>query len=201
MQLTRKLRSALAVARQFPEEFRHAEQVARLCGLLFDAFGALHGLGARERELLLCAALLHDVGLSLTIAGHHRASLEMILDADLPALSVEERLIVANVARYHRKAHPSRSHEHFAALAPAEQKTVRRLAAILRVADGLDRAHENAVDAIAAAPADEGSWTLLVSGPGDLKYACWGASRKAGLFREAYGRKLKIEPATARVNV
>jgi len=198
MELTPKVRCALAVARQYPENLGHVEQVARVCERLFDALRPLHGLGDCEGELLLCAALLHDIGLSLGLSGHHRTSFQLILQAELPALSAGERLIVANVARYHRKSHPSPRHEHFAELAPPEQETVRRLAALLRVADGLDRAHENAVTDADASPAGENAWIIRVSGSGDLDTAIWGASRKAGLFEEVYGVKLRMAPAHGR---
>ncbi len=195
MELTPKVRCALAVARQHPGELRHAEQVARLSELLFDAFQPLHGLGARERELLLCAALLHDIGLSVGLSGHHRHSLRMILDSDLPAFTPEERLLVANVARYHGKGHPSPRHEQFAALAPPEREAVRRLAALLRIADGLDRAHEDAVTDADVSAVGQKSWRIEVSGSGDLAFAVFGAERKAGLFEEVYGVELTIEPA------
>ncbi|HUT34091.1 MAG TPA: HD domain-containing protein [Planctomycetota bacterium] len=196
MDLTPKLRCARAVAGRYPEELRHAEQVGRLCGQLFDALRPLHGLGGPERELLLCAALLHDIGLSVAVSGHHRASLQLILQADLPALNADERLVVANVARYHRKAHPSPKHGHLAALSPAAQALVARLAAILRIADGLDRLHEDAVTDLQVTSTGEHAWTLRIGGGGDLRYACWGARRKAGLFEEAYGVELRIEPGT-----
>jgi exopolyphosphatase / guanosine-5'-triphosphate,3'-diphosphate pyrophosphatase len=197
MELTPKVRCALAVARQYGGELRHAEHVARLCERLFDALQPLHGLGARERELLVCAALLHDIGLAVSPSGHHKHSFRLILGSDLAAFTPEERLLIANVARYHRKSHPSPRHAEFAALGPAAQETIRRLAALLRIADGLDRAHEDAVGGLAASRTAGVEWTLHVSGRGDLAYACLGARRKAGLFQETFGVVLRIEGAGA----
>jgi exopolyphosphatase/guanosine-5'-triphosphate,3'-diphosphate pyrophosphatase len=194
MQLTPRIQCALAVARQYPEELMHLEQVARLSERLFDALQPLHQMGQRERELLCCAALLHDIGLRVSISSHHRHSLTLILESDLHALAAEERRLVANVARYHRKAAPSEKHPHFRDLPAESRELVRRLAAILRIADGLDRAHENAVSEIEASPAGPAVWTVRVSGRGDLAYAAWGAMRKADLFGDVYGVKLRIEP-------
>ena len=161
---------------------------------LFDQLQPLHGLGPADRELLACAALLHDLGLSVELAGHHKHSLRLILHGDLPTLTTAERSVVAHVARYHRKTCPKPTHRAFAALPVEAQERVRRLAAILRVADGLDRAHEHAVARLAAVQAAPGQWTVEVHGPGDLGFAAWGAERKSDLFREAYAAAIQFEP-------
>lgn len=190
----RRVKSALLVARRYPAELSHMEQVSRLAAMLFDAFLPLHNMGTSERELLLCAALLHDIGISKGFAGHHKTSRRMILAADLAGLTAAERAIVAEVARYHRKAEPCEEHESFCSLKPKEQDVVRRLAAILRVADGLDRAHKNAVCEVHAAPGpSKGAWTVWVDGKGDLAYAIQGAERKAGMFESVYDVRLLFE--------
>ncbi len=168
------------------------KQVVRLVEMLFDACQPLHGLGQRERELLTCAALLHDIGLSVGVLSHHKHSQRLILEAALPALTDEERAIVANVARYHRKALPSEKHPPFAELSPRDREVVRHLAALLRVADGLDRAHEDAVEILTASPAGKDAWTLRIFGPGNLDLAAQGVLRKADLFEAAFGVKLRI---------
>lgn len=193
MDATPRIASALALARQYPEELGHAEQVTRLAGMLFDAFQPLHGLGSRERELLVCAALLHDIGFSVAPIGHHRASLRLILQGDLPALTAQEKLVVANVARYHRKSLPSPRHPQFAQLPPEDRAIVCRLAALLRIADGFDRMHDNAVSRLRAGCGPDGSWTLVIAGPGNLLNAASGGLRKADLFQEVFGVGLQIE--------
>lgn len=170
------------------------EQVVRLCGALFDLLQPLHGMGPRDCELLCCAALVHDIGLSVSPSGHHKHSRDLILRSDLPALSTQERDIIANLARYHRKAQPAQKHGAFRGLTSQAQGLVRRLAAMLRPADGLDRAHENAVGAVEASAAAPTLWVVGLYGPGDLGYAAWGANRKAGMFKEVYGVELRFEP-------
>lgn len=193
MPATPKTDCALRMAREHPDELPHLEQVARLAPLLFRSFGPVHELGSRECELLCCAALLHDVGISISYSGHHKKSLKLILRAELPALTTLEREIVANVARYHRKAKPSAKHKAFARLPEEDRQLVCKLAAILRLADGFDRAHENAVSAIEAS-ADPQGWAVAIAGPGNLAYAAASAQRKAELFEDVYDVKIRFEP-------
>lgn len=189
-----KVRSAFQAARVCPAERAHMEHVARLSALLFDATQDLHRLGANERDLLICAALMHDIGFAVAEKGHHKYSMHVILKAEIPPLTTGERLIVANVARYHRKALPKLGHPRFAQLRPAERKVVRALAALLRVADGLDRAHENAVASLTLRLPSADTAELLLTGPGHLDEAAAGAVRKADLFEKTFGRRLRIRP-------
>ena len=190
-----KVDSARALAEQYPEDRMHLEQVTRLATMLFDASHRIHRLGELERDLLCCAALLHDIGISQGFKGHHKSSLKMIQQADLPALTTEERDIVANVARYHRKAAPGDKHKAYRALSPEAQELVRRLAALLRLADGLDRAHENAVGAVKATFSGRPvQCRIELHGAGDLAFAAWGARRKAGLFEDVFGMPIRFEP-------
>ena len=144
--------ASLAAARKLTArpgfEDEHAQQVAKLSLQLFDQLQPLHQLGADDRLLLELAALLHDLGISQSAAGHHKLSLSIILEQPLPPIGPREQLIIANVARYHRKALPEIAHEHFASLLPADQRKVETLAAILRVGDALDRSHQSQVKAV-----------------------------------------------------
>lgn len=191
---TPKVESALALAREHPEELAHLRQVARLAAILFRELEPLHGMGDREHELLCCAALLHDVGISVSYQRHHKHSLRLILEQPLVGFEPAEQLLVANVARYHRKAKPKAKHSAFAELGDEDQETVRRLAAILRVADGLDRAHERAVEQLDAVQRTPMHWVIEVRGSGDLAYAVWAAERKADLFEDVYGVAIRFEP-------
>ncbi len=141
-----RLEPVFRLAESCDYEAEHANQVARLALQLFDELQSLHRLGDEERFWLQCAALLHDIGWITGQRGHHKASLRIILNTPLLPFSPRQRLIIGSIARYHRKALPSEDHEHYAALEPAERNTVRILAAILRVADGLDRTHRGVVE-------------------------------------------------------
>lgn len=141
----------LALMQVLEEEPHHVQQVSRLALQLFDALEDLHGLGDHDRLLLESAALLHDIG--WTVArdgkGHHRASARLIREHSWTVFNAESVTIIAQVARYHRKSVPTLEHEEFAALSPAERLRVQHLASVLRIADGLDRSHQQIVNGIA----------------------------------------------------
>jgi len=173
---------------------RHAEHVLRLSRRLFDVLGRHLGCEPADWDLLESAAILHDVGTLISYRGHHKHSLHLISNADALPLTPRERLLVGLISRYHRKAPPAKKHPEFAALDPAEKAQVRRLAAILRVADGLDRGHVAAVETarLRLLPG-----RLLVDATPrlastDIKLELWGAQRKADLLEELMGREVLV---------
>jgi exopolyphosphatase/guanosine-5'-triphosphate,3'-diphosphate pyrophosphatase len=141
-------RQVLQLAERSESVYRHNLQTARLALRLFDVTASLHGLGSREREWLEYAALLHDIGYSIHYKGHHKHAYYLITSAVLDAFDQREIEILAHVARYHRGAAPKASHPTMAALKPWQQRTIRKLAALIRVADALDRTHASRVDEI-----------------------------------------------------
>ena len=114
------------LAASYEHDVGHSRQVTRIAEQIFDVTGELHKLGAQERELLVYAALLHDIGWSVDSQKHHKHAYDLILKHPPEDLSKRNMLIVANIARYHSKALPSLSHEGFAALSSADRETVRR---------------------------------------------------------------------------
>ena len=142
--------SVLELARRLDPDRPHSEQVTRLALNLFDELGDLHGMGPYERKLLEYAARLHDVGWSIGGRRHHKHSMNLIRDEGLAGFSPLEISLIAGVARYHRRALPKRKHAEFAELPERFQKVVADLAAMLRVADGLDFTHRSVVERIEA---------------------------------------------------
>lgn len=126
----------------------HSAQVARLAVSLFDALTPLHGYGPAERDLLEAGALLANVGLVVSHSKHHHHSYYVIRNSELTGLTDHEIELIAQIARYHRKSAPKPSHAPFATLTDHDQALVRTLAAILRVAIGLDRCHERRVGGV-----------------------------------------------------
>jgi putative phosphoesterase len=141
-----RLEAVLQLAESYDYEKEHTHHVTELSMRLFDELQPLHRFGAEERFWLQCGALLHDIGWIEGQKGHHKTSRDLTLDASDMPFSERERLIIASIARYHRGALPKDSHDHFAALSPVDQYRVTILAALLRVADGLDRTHRSVVE-------------------------------------------------------
>ena len=180
-------RSVLDFARRHAWDEAHCRQVAGLALSLFDQTSALHGLGGDERDLLEAAALLHDVGYAVAQSSRHKHSLYLIRNAGLDGWAPRELLMMANVARYHRKALPSDRHGDYMALEDADRVVVRRLAALLRVAEGLDADHFQVVEEVEVV--DEGPLLRL-----DLRARdtpdLWAAGQNADLFESEFGRRL-----------
>lgn len=180
-----RLESARAFARQCRSSERHCEHVARLATQLFDGMAQRFGLPADARELLETAALLHDIGYVINHAKHHKHAYHLILHGDLAGFTQRELEIVACVARYHRKAFPSKRHSAFARLERGDRRLVRALAGMLRVADGLDRTHTQRITAITCAP-HRGFMELTLQAKTDPRVEIWDAERKSGLFQRAF---------------
>jgi exopolyphosphatase/guanosine-5'-triphosphate,3'-diphosphate pyrophosphatase len=167
----------------------HGEQVARLTLRLFDLLRPLHRLGPRERDLIGYAALLHDVGATIGRVKHHKHSMYLIMHGELRSFSPDEVRTIANIARYHRKAPPSREHREYAVLPKLLRKTVRVGAALLRVADGLDRTNCSVVTELSCRTRPE-QIELLVSSRGDAQLELWSANERRGLFEKVFKRTL-----------
>ena len=135
-------RSIRQLADRCDDDPAHSAHVARLAVELFDALAPIHGLDATAREYLEAGALLANVGLVVAHSKHHLHAYYVIRNSELAGLTDAEIEVIAQIARYHRKSAPKPSHPDFAALPPADQDLVRALAAILRVAIGLDRSHQ-----------------------------------------------------------
>lgn len=187
-----RMEEVLRLAESCDHEADHVHHVARLSLRLFDELQPLHRLGAEERFWLHCGALLHDIGWIEGRKGHHKTSLRLILDQLAPPFDERERYLIGSIARYHRRALPKDKHAHFAALSPVDQYRVTILAALLRVADGLDRTHRSVVQDL----------SCEVS-PGQITICCAvrmypipereEALEKADLLERALNRELLIE--------
>lgn len=169
----------------------HALQVTRLSLKLFDALKEMHGLGDRERTLLHLGAYLHDIGLCKGPSGHHKESRDIILAAQKLALSPREQTVAALIARYHRRAFPTSQHKHFLYLPDHHKMLVERLAALVRMADGLDRSHQSLVSDVKAEIVDD-EVLIQLTGKGAMPQEVEFGKIKADLFEKVYARKVRF---------
>jgi exopolyphosphatase / guanosine-5'-triphosphate,3'-diphosphate pyrophosphatase len=187
------MKSAESLLTAFDWDVEHCRQVRDLALMLFDQLQPLHKLGAGERNILEAAALLHDIGWTIAGKKHHKHSYRLIREnaGKLIEFSPQQVELIANVARYHRKSPPSPHHEAFASLPPDEQHVVQRLAAILRIADGLDRPHLQQVKQLTCELAAR-HLVIGIRAVAEPVAHIAGASRKRGLFEEVFGRPVEF---------
>ncbi len=189
-----RARSVLGFAEKCRYEAPHSQQVQRLALQLFDAMGARLGCAPEERQTLSDAALLHDVGYHINYQGHHKHSFHLIQHADLLGIPPDEQIVIAHVARYHRGSEPKRKHEAFWSLDRDTREKVRRLSALLRVADGFDRGHVSVVDRLKVRWMERAIRITPVPrrATAPMRLELWGASRKAGLLAEVAGVPVEV---------
>ncbi len=172
----------------------HAQQVARLALSVFDQSRSVHGLTDREREWLEYAALLHDIGVHISYERHHRHSYYLIKNGDLRGFEPQEVEVIGLVARYHRQATPKKSHEGYGDLPGPLRRIVRTLAAILRLAEGLDRSHAQALTGIDLYPRGD-DYLARLRASGDAELEMWAAHRHVGPLEQVLDRPIRFEVA------
>jgi exopolyphosphatase/guanosine-5'-triphosphate,3'-diphosphate pyrophosphatase len=185
-------RSVFELARRCNFDEKHASQVAALSLQLFDSLEKLHRLSRPERELLEFAALLHDIGWHIGHSGHHKHSAYLIKNGDLEGFSPHELDLLANIARYHRKSPPKKSHPDFQSLDPASQLLVRKLASLLRIADGLDRGHYSNVQSVSTRTTTS-SVTIRIHAQHDAALELWAARHKTDMFEQTFHHRVAIK--------
>jgi exopolyphosphatase / guanosine-5'-triphosphate,3'-diphosphate pyrophosphatase len=177
-------------ARRFEYDQRHAEHVRELSIILFDALQPVHHLPAEARVLLEAGALLHDVGHMISHRGHHKHGEYLALNGDIPGLQGRDRAVVAALVRYHnRKSDPAGHHVAYSSLNNADRRMMRRLAAILRIAEALDHSHRQRVTSIDAS-FQRGAVGLQVKATGDATEDLRDANRSAELFEKDFHVRL-----------
>jgi len=173
----------------------HAQQVARLATMLFDQTRSVHGMTDHEREWLEYASILHDIGVHISYERHHKHSYYLVKNGDLRGFDPEEVENIALIARYHRQAPPKRSHEGYGDLKRKRRRRIRSLAAMLRLAEGLDRSHSQPVASLELH--DRGEDGLLqLRATGDAELELWAAARHAAEFERLIGKPVRVEVST-----
>lgn len=189
------VRSGIMLGRRYQFDETHGTQVDRLATNLFDQLQELHKLGSRERILLRVAALVHDIGDFVEQSEHHKHTQYIVENSELLGVSPEEKNIVACIARYHRRAEPSAKHSTFKALTAIQQRTVRKLSSILRIADAFDRGHRSKVTHLRAR-VDGDAIVVEIGGREDLSLEIWTAERKSDLFQKVFRKRVRYEASS-----
>jgi exopolyphosphatase/guanosine-5'-triphosphate,3'-diphosphate pyrophosphatase len=177
-------------------EVEHGRKVAALAGRIYEQLAEPLGLLPGDRILLECAARLQDVGYVINYDQHHKHSYHLIRNSRLPGIRGHDLELIANVARYHRGAHPKRKHENLARISAEDQQRVHRMAAILRLAGGLDRSRSQQVRDVIVRVTDSGAMLDVVADQEPL-VDIWGAERRVDLFEKVFSLPVAIRWATA----
>jgi exopolyphosphatase / guanosine-5'-triphosphate,3'-diphosphate pyrophosphatase len=170
----------------------HAQHVTRLALSIFDQSRSVHGFGDRERNWLEYGALLHDVGVHISYERHHRHSYYLIKNGDLRGFDPKEIEIIALIARYHRQATPKKSHEGYSDLNGSLRRTVKTLAAMVRLAEGLDRSHSQALAGIDLYPRGD-DYLARLRATGDAELELWAAHRHVAPLEAVLGKPIRFE--------
>ncbi len=186
------LQSAQAIGQKYRTDSAHAEHTRRLAAKLFDQLAAEHRLGKRHRLLLEVAALLHEIGSFVSSRARHKHSCYLIMHSEILGLTQDELVIVANIARYHRRSCPEPSHTDYMSMSREHRMIVSKLAAILRIAVALDANRTQQIQDFQCRVDNDGL-TLIVEGSPDLIMERRSLAEKADLFTDIYGLDVHIE--------
>lgn len=173
-------------------ELEHSRQCAKLATDIYRGLCEHYELLPDDIRLLDAAARMQDVGYLINYDGHHKHSYHLIMHSSLESFRPEELEIIANVARYHRGAMPKNKHKNFQILSRSDQLRVQQMAAILRLAGGLDRSYKQLVEAVSVS-SDENQVELSVSAETYPEVDIWAARRRAGLFEKIFDAELSIQ--------
>ncbi len=185
--------SAVSLGRKYHFDEDHALCVTKLALRLFELLKDDHGLGPRERMLLEVSGILHDIGMYIAATSHHKHSKYVVDNSEIFGLRKNDKVIVSNAVRYHRRSPPKRTHVPYMSLTRLDRTIVSKLSAILRVADALDRSHhQRTKDLILEKDAD--TYTLWIADDaGDLSIERQGLLDKGNMFTDVFGSALVLK--------
>lgn len=186
------LRSARILSSRYLSDPEHGEHVANLCNRLFEDLADLHRLDSHDALLLHVAAILHEVGTYVSPRAHHKHSEYLILNSEIFGLDRGDVTLVALVARYHRHSPPMPDHARYASLSQEDRIRVRKLAAILRVADALERTHVQRVSKMEITIRN-GKLRIPLPGLADASVERLAMESKGGLFADVFGLEVVID--------
>ncbi len=178
-------RTVEEMARRYGVSIPHVRKVAGMARELFHQLEPLHRLAPSYGRLLEAAGFLHDVGHYVSDSSHHKHSQYLVANSDMPGFTDDERVLIALLCRYHRKSMPASRHPGFEILSAEDKRGMLLMTPLLRIADSLDRSHEQRVESMEALERD-GAVTVTLRSSSDVDLEMWAADRVADHFRQVY---------------
>ena len=185
---------SVLLANHYRVDKAHGQQIRRLTMQLFDQLQELHGLTRHDRLLLKVAAILHEVGSYINPKKHHHHSQYIILNSEIFGLSRADVEVVGLLARYHRHGAPTIAEPTYALLNQADRLRVQKLAALLRVAEAMERAHSRRIRSFSVRT-NARRLELLVPDVSDLTLENLALRTKGALFTDIFGYDIILLPA------
>ena len=184
------------MAIRYGVSLRHVRKVSRMANDLFVALEPLHKLPHSNGRLLEAAAHLHDIGHFVSDTRHHKHSYYLVLNSDMPGFTEQEREVIANLCRYHRKAMPAQEHHNWQPLDADSRRAVTMLAPLLRIADNLDRSRGQRVKSVECILRPN-EVVLRLHSNKDVDLDAWATERAAEFFRQVYNKPITLVRARA----
>ncbi len=185
--------SAKRLGKKYQYDETHSLCVAGLATKLFDLLKAEHGLGSRERLLLEVAAILHDIGMFVTPTNYHKHSSYLVDAAEIFGLRKQDKNMVSSLVRYHRGMHPQATHEPYMSLPRVDRSSVSKLAAILRVADALDKGRQQKIRNFGFEKTDDNYVIWVPEELGDMTIERDSLVKRGVLFSEVFGAGITLK--------
>jgi exopolyphosphatase/guanosine-5'-triphosphate,3'-diphosphate pyrophosphatase len=186
-----RLKGLFAIGRRYGYEEKHALQVAFLAEKIFDGVAPFYKLKRPDRTLLSAAALLHNIGYYVSHESHHKHTLYLIKNSEIVGFSETEKLLIANIARYHRGKMPQEKHPDFSVLGEQERELVWKLGGILRLANALDRSYENRVKDLEVI-CEKRRIIIFIKSDDNCEIELEAANSRKDMFEKAFECKLLI---------
>ena len=186
------IRSAESLAKKFKVHRSHSSQVARLSQQLFEQTKDLHQLNDHDALLLHCAAITHECGNFVSVRAHHKHSQYIIQNSEIFGLGQRDITLISLIARYHRKSGPKPNHSGYRNLLSEDRMRISKLAAILRIADALDRSHSSRIGDIQLSIFKQ-KMKITLLGVSDISVEQLAIRSKADLFHDIFGLRVSLE--------
>jgi len=186
--------TVLSLAQKFRVDISHAEHISYISEKLFHGLKSLHKLGKDSLEILKAASLLHDCGFFISQDAHHKHSYYLIANAEMPGFAKDESDLIAQIARYHRKSMPKKTHSSFDLLSKEKQYQVWILGGILRIAEGIDRKQKsNVVDIDIFVEKSKIHFKLISKDKNNLlSTEIWSANSRKDMLSKVLNKKIEI---------
>jgi exopolyphosphatase/guanosine-5'-triphosphate,3'-diphosphate pyrophosphatase len=184
--------SAINLGEKYSFDRKHAECVAKIAQKLYRTLANEHQLGKKYEMILHVSSILHDIGFFISNRNHHKHAFYIIRNSELFGVPENERMLIALIARYHRRALPKKTHDAYQTLRRKDKLIVNKLASILRVADALDRGHLQLAGNVDF-DVEDGELIITTYNIDDPTLEKIALKQKTDMFEEVYGLSVRLQ--------